>query len=1839
MKNRKWMLAMSLVWMLLWGACFAYAEEAPSVLFISGLEATYLKGVSDLEVDFEVRASGEDNGVTVSCNRITASESDGSVSGNEMEDDMMGESVSGNSMETASVFAHGDGIYTVVFEKPGVYRITAQNNTGDKAETDILVEQDSSAPELLCKSVVNDSGYTVQDVDGIYYFREFLQVEFVIWNEALPEEMCSPAFLIRNDIEIGEVSEVCCDKIEESGTYCYTVLDEACNMAEKEVKIMAVKMQDKPKIQISYETEPVLVERTAYFQKDPKPVIEVSSLSGIVRVEYQTGEGEYRLLEEYKEDGGYQFGEHTYYRLEQFSELARIGADNIYTYTFRAVDVMGNIAKASCAFGIDSVAPDAQIFVSYQTEQEKENVRTSVRSLVDSAVDWIFGRTSISFDLYLRDGTAKKDVEKAVSGLDIYDLLEQITTDNGQAKVHSLRVMGESMDFEYHGCKYQGYTQVKGVLSLPTVQTGYLSDCLKINRLKDRAGNVTTLAGKGFTGTTMLYLDQVAPVLSIDYGDGIVDTKLQSIFYREDANLKFSLKEAFYNVFVGTDGKVMAPKVSVTGVESEQAVAGVWTGTKEGAYAKLVLPLSEKEQEITYQFCVDYQDGAGNLLKYGKGGTYRDYMLVLDKKAPELVDFVVRGETAYQIDGKAVYRNQEEDDVTISLSIDDHPSYWNLDALDISICQRTKREAVQKISVRDLEWIEEGRIHRTSFSFDGADKEKDAAEYYITVSYQDRAGNRLVNQGASDGSWSDGGYYSESFLLDHQAPLFSISYSQARRLLDERTERNEGITEEYEYQAPMTGYTAYYQDDIQVNFSITEPCKEMIYQGKVCTELRDCKVIVTGEHSGSFVPEILWREDGEHIFGSFLLTEEDCYMICVEYQDMAFNQMKEHTIQGSRFAKGVANGRYLSTDLVLDKTAPVIEFAYIDHKGERCDAVTVTEDGRRYFAEPVWMKLTVKDNHIRFRELKEVLQQIEVFDGAANDIKESNVKRYIEELTDARISHQPVVLSIPLTTEANYKIFLGCTDLAGNQAVFTEEYVSVDQTKPTFTLSYKVEKADFLDAIRYRDLEYLFSDGKINITAAAKDSVSGVAQIRYTIVEEDGKESIRMQSFSPSYQADSQVTLPLKEADFKGTVLAEVVDYSGNQEAQKNGHVVESALLHQKTSGGLLTTFTAPARTIAGVDYYNTDIKMQLSLKDTYSGLREISYTAGKNLSYSVNYAMQKERERIIYEYMEDITLSAADNNENEVLVKAGYIDHAGHSESIEQFYHIDITPPVIEVDYDQDTPINGKYYHQARTATVTIRERNFLAEDVEFIFTNTEGVAPSIGPFQSVGEGDDTLHTCEVVFDADGDYTFTVAFMDMAGNQAVYHRVDEFTIDRTKPEVTVSYDNTQSMHQYYYAKTRTATIDILEHNFDASDIEIAVTTQEGNMAPLVSGFTSREDHHIARILFQEDGDYAFTVMGMDRAENTMELYTSEHFILDQTPPDVEFLGIEDYSANNGVVAPLLRVQDTNFDREGVSVKLEGYHSGIQNIEKTESRLVHGIELKFSDFDYTLETDDLYTLKAKAFDLAGNYCEKVLTFSVNRFGSVYTFDRQTEDLAGKEGRYYTNKEQDIVVTETNVDTLEFREITCNLSGKLRTLQEGTDYTFEEQRRRDGWKQYTYIIDRHNFAEEGSYLLTLYSEDRANNTSNNHIKGKKIAFVVDKTSPSIVLSGVEDGGQYQENSRELTLDIQDNLSLLKAKIMLNNTENIYSAEELLELDGRITCKVWNQPYWQTLQVIAYDAAGNQEHTETIHFLVNSDFAVQFFRNPVLFGCFLVGVSIIITLGVWKYTIYQRRRHHI
>ena len=629
--------------------------------------------------------------------------------------------------------------------------------------------------------------------------------------------------------------------------------------------------------------------------------------------------------------------------------------------------------------------------------------------------------------------------------------------------------------------------------------------------------------------------------------------------------------------------------------------------------------------------------------------------------------------------------------------------------------------------------------------------------------------------------------------------------------------------------------------------------------------------------------------------------------------------------------------------------------------------------------------------------------------------------------------------------------------------------------------------------------------------------------------------------------------------------------------------------------------------------------------EDLYSGLYQINYQAGtyaENKTYPAG-------EEICTENTKEYQIPAKENDTNHVPLGLEFWDNAGHAEKLSKEHtptvHIDRTRPKIQIEFDNMEVQNEIYYRAERTASITIQERNFDPEDTRISIT---GPAAEISQWKHAGGvgcrgGNDPLNTkhqdqcrwtAKVYFTKDGDYTLTCDTRDLAGNHSAYGKTESFIIDQTLPEITVTYDNQDVKNECYYKAPRRAVIELKEHNFKPSDVKIKMTaTNEGeNLAvPVVSAWTSEEDVHRASIFYDYDAKFEFEISYTDLAGNEALKYEKDSFVIDLTAPELEILDITDQSANKGAAAPRICFSDSNYDAKGTVLELSGYKNGTVKINGSWKKSARGSEVKFEDFAYLPEQDDLYTLYAGVEDLAGNRSEKTIQFSVNRFGSVFTFDEETEALAGPKGTYYTKEAPVLTIYETNVDTLEFQELTLNLNGKLRTLVENTDFKVQESGNQGSWKQYTYEIPKENFLEEGIYRLTIYSQDRAKNLSDNGSKGKKIEFVVDQTAPSVVITGIENGKQYREASRECTIDVEDNVCIGSMDVICNGKTVSYNAAEVGNMNGRMKFAFDSANDWQKLSVITYDAAGNKTCSKEYRVLVTPNLLIQFYRNQTLF----------------------------
>ncbi|WP_223592674.1 Ig-like domain-containing protein [Neobacillus bataviensis] len=721
----------------------------------------------------------------------------------------------------------------------------------------------------------------------------------------------------------------------------------------------------------------------------------------------------------------------------------------------------------------------------------------------------------------------------------------------------------------------------------------------------------------------------------------------------------------------------------------------------------------------------------------------------------------------------------------------------------------------------------------------------------------------------------------------------------------------------------------------------------------------------------------------------------------------------------------------------------------------------------------------------------------------------------------------------------------------------------------------------------------------------------------------------------------SQLTFTVP-ASFKGQIFAEAFDNVNNTSGvvKPDGSVIEDAAKHGKEEHIDFNRAKTTLKDTNNADLYNKNVDVNLTVTDTYSGIGEIewwveapydqennqhgrlqinndkSYTDGSNIE---GWKHTEFDQNLVQEMTKTITVK---NDSNDINVKVKMTDRAGNTTEKKITFSIDKTAPTIDVTYDNNTddPQNADYFKADRTATIVVNERNFKAADVVHKITNTDGVIPKLVGWKTVANTKDpnkTTHTATVKYSADGDYTFDIKYKDNAGNAAAPFAQQKFTLDKTIPVIKVSYNNNAAANGNYYKAARTATISITEHNFETSRIKVTGNASDGGKPaafPRVSGWSNHGDVHTATISYAADGKYSFDIEYTDMAGNIAADYPKDEFIIDQTVPKLTITGVEDMSANNKDVAPVITYSDTNFNKKAVSISLKGANRGTAKLAGSYTDAANGQVFKYKNFEKKKENDDLYTLTATLTDFAGNVSTKTIRFSVNRFGSVYVFDDSLKAIEGK----YVKNEQDVILTETNVDSLKQDTIKMKVTknGTPSDLVKGSDYTVTETGGKGKWSQYTYVVKKKLFSGDGRYTVALYSEDAAGNINENIDEAKKaeISFGIDKTAPVVVPVNIESGKQYPVEEKAVTVSIKDNLVLNGAEFYVNDqkVENKADGENY-------TFAIKNSNDKQNVKIVAVDAAGNELTKEVNDLLVSTNPIVRWYNNKPLFAGSLGGVG--------------------
>lgn len=974
-----------------------------------------------------------------------------------------------------------------------------------------------------------------------------------------------------------------------------------------------------------------------------------------------------------------------------------------------------------------------------------------------------------------------------------------------------------------------------------------------------------------------------------------------------------------------------------------------------------------------------------------------------------------------------------------------------------------------------------------------------------------------------------------------------------------------------------------------------------------------------------------------------------------------------------------------SIPLDIDVTAPKIKVTYNNNKDN---------NGNTYFNESRTATIAITERTHHFDANKATAGiVITAVDSKGNEVALDASKDISNWVTTEGTNPDMAThtATIKYLKDANYTFNISYTDEADNvnSSIDTADSIApykftVDKNKPTGTVKAVSEEgrevtwSELVDSLTFG----FWSGKKITLTGTSNDETSLIDSVKYYKTNESKALSeTKLKEITDWKTFDGFDVVPNEQA----TVYLKITDKAGNTTyISTDGIIADNTSPREEAIAPEITV--TPQKPINGI--YKEDVKVAIKVDDplvggTYSGLKTVSYKVlnmGKETQSGILYSFTNKNpshDELLKTWTGEITVDSKKNNSNDVVIEVYSEDNSLNSSKDRVSIKIDTTAPTIDIKYNNNNRDSEKYYKEDRVATVVVTERNFRAEDVKITITNTDGTMPTISDWKElVGSGnqDSTTHTATINYKADGDYTFKIEYSDLADNKCLGENYEigttnpkEFTIDKTSPEVSVTYDNNRAQNEKYFNANRTATIVVKEHNFDVRRVELTqkATINGGTIAIPSARWNSNGDIHTATISYNADGDYTFDIKMIDMAgNNSLETnyggsVAAKDFTIDTDISEPQITGVENGRAYKGDIVPVINFSDINYNN--YEVRLTRTRMGEKNVDVTKEFIKNlnisgqGASGSNDTFKKEQKNDGIYTLYLKVNDKAGNESEKTVTFTANRFGSVYEYSDYLVSLIVNGGAYIKGIERDLVITEYNADRLVDDSLAIEVTRDGKPI-EGIKYNVspgisnQAEVGSSGWFQYQYTINKENFSKDGVYKVSIASKDATGNSpENTNYKDKSITFRVDSTAPELTsVVGLE---KDIINAKEVTVKYTafDAIGLKSINVYVEgkqqgDTITDFSAD-MNNYSGDFVITESNAK--KEVRIVIEDMAGNITDTEAEDFTsayefrkvvtVSTNTFVRWYANKLLFWSSIVG-SLVIASGIW-YSIYGKRKHQV
>ncbi len=918
-------------------------------------------------------------------------------------------------------------------------------------------------------------------------------------------------------------------------------------------------------------------------------------------------------------------------------------------------------------------------------------------------------------------------------------------------------------------------------------------------------------------------------------------------------------------------------------------------------------------------------------------------------------------------------------------------------------------------------------------------------------------------------------------------------------------------------------------------------------------------------------------------------------------------------------------------------------------------------NGKEYFNNAIEFTLTITENNFFAEDVKVTIGN-----------KDANVS-----WTDTSPEIHVGKFTVP-ATDGDYIVKVSYTDKSGNEPYeYSTGTLVVDTTKPTIDTKYENPNSDTQQLV-LTITEHNFNAADIDVTFAAKDIAGKDVTTNQTDIlafirnannwTNDGdKHTITIKQFADAnynlkFNYADLATNPADSKDEQFTIDHTAPDYARMTVTYSDSlqDTVVSALTLGFYQPQVTVTFTAYDVT-SGVKQFEWGYNRQNAAStvnlEADSGTLTAVQDSKDKTKFTASIALPRD---VANQLRGNIYFTATDKKDN----KSQTVTDNGTVLVVDS-----IAPRITNIAYSTPSATVGsdKYYNNPATLTLTINEANFFQEDVQIVIER-EGGGTAQANVTWVNNSVDE-HVATIAFaapaggGADGHYKVTVNYTDRSRNKMQTFTSDRITIDTTAPTISVSYDNNDLTSENYFNKTvgnekyfkagRVATITIVEHNFNSDKVTVSANAAgRGAETPVVSAWTSNGDTHTATVTFTADGDYTFDVSAIDVSENKSgdvdykNSAAPKEFTIDTVP---EMITIEPNSIVEGkaytyddTVIPEITVSDDNL--EGYEITLKGYQRGAE-VDLTSKVLdlveVDGntVTVKADVFAKSADLDGIYTLTVRSTDLSDNHDEKSVRFTVNRFGSVYEYSENLQELIENGGTYNQSIDEDLTFTIYNASPIDPDNVSVVITRDGRPVDAVFTVT-ETTPDANGWYSYLVTIEKSNFEEDGVYTISVSAKDASDLTRSIENTGENsdgdIQFFVDSTAPQLTsVNGLEES-IVNATELEVSYTVYDTIGLASVQVKVDGeiVDSATDFDDASNYSGKFT--IYEKSSAQHVSFILTDKAGNVTESDAEGFsvpytlekdvTVSTNLFVRWFANkPLFFGGIGGGLAVLGGLG--------------